>query len=238
MLIEWDAATTVAANLDRLTRDNAFGKGTRVRVAAMLRAFKARYLLDADIRNALVVLAQGGFATDSLDRVLYALTLRSDRLLHDAVIELLLPAFERGRAEIDTAAVLTWLREQQAAGRMGKGWGDITLLRVAQHLLATLRDFGVLAGAVNKRITPPFLPVDAFAFVAKLRQRDVRSGDLLLHDLDWRIFFLPQLGVERLFLEAHQEKLLEFHAAGRVVRITFPADTLEAYARFLVARTH
>ena len=54
----------------------------------------------------------------------------------------------------------------------------------------------------------------------------------------WRLFFLSDIGVERLFLEAHQGKLLEYYAAGRVVRIEFPAVNMEDFARVLVERAH
>ena len=36
-----------------------------------------------------------------------------------------------------------------------------------------------------------------------LQQRE-RSGDLVLRSDAWRLFFLPVSGVERLFIEAHQ----------------------------------
>jgi len=41
---------------------------------------------------------------------------------------------------------------------------------------------------------------------------------------------LPREGVERFLFEAHQHNLLEYHAAGSVTRLTFPAQTLEEYA--------
>jgi hypothetical protein len=33
-------------------------------------------------------------------------------------------------------------------------------------------------------------------------------------------------GVERFLVEAHQQGLLEYHAAGTVIRLTFPVHTL------------
>jgi len=102
--------------------------------------------------------------------------------------------------------------------------------------LATLRDFGVLEGSVKKRIAYVYLPVDAFAFIAFQLMREGLSGERLVHDSEWRLFFLPQGGAERFFLEAHQEGILEYYAAGRVVRIDFPVKDLEDYAGFLAQR--
>ena len=40
---------------------------------------------------------------------------------------------------------------------------------------------------------------------------------------DWKLFFLHREGVERFLFEANQHDLLEYHAAGTVTRLTFPA---------------
>jgi hypothetical protein len=96
-------------------------------------------------------------------------------------------------------------------------------------LLSTLRDFGVLQGAVNKRIAPVYLSIQAFAYIAFYLKQHQRSGTKLVDLVDWRLFFLPRDGVERFFLEAHQHGLLEYHVAGNVTRLTFPATTLEEY---------
>ena len=54
-----------------------------------------------------------------------------------------------------------WVREEKTTSE----WGEYTTRRVSQGLLATLRDFGVLEGAVNKRIAPAILPITAFAYI-------------------------------------------------------------------------
>ena len=62
------------------------------------------------------------------------------------------------------------------------------------------------------------------------------SGVKLVEHPDWRLFFLSREDVERFLFEAHQQRLLEYHAAGSVVRLTFPAETLEDYAHVLTQR--
>jgi hypothetical protein len=51
------------------------------------------------------------------------------------------------------------------------------------------------------------------------------------------VFFFDPLMVERFFFESHQQQLLTYLAAGRVIRIEFPAKTIEEYARALTQRT-
>lgn len=236
LLQVWEEDTNVAANLDRLRRENAFGKASRSRVEDILRIFRQRYLDDTEVRRALVVLTRGGLPAASLDCILYYLALCNDLLLRDVVIEVLVPLAASGSREVSTTDARRWIEEQVAAGRIQQLWGKETVERVAQGVMATLRDFGVLQGAVQKRLAPAYLPLPAFAFVAYLLHRETPSGDRLVHHPDWQVFFLSPTAVERLFIEAHQERLLEYYAAGRVMRITFPAATLEEYAHVLTQR--
>jgi hypothetical protein len=131
---------------------------------------------------------------------------------------------------------MRWLETQVAAGRTQRTWSEVTIRRLARGILSMLRDFGVLEGKASKHIAPAYLPVSAFAFIAFALRRGVRSGDRLLHDSAWGLFFLSQHDVEQCFVEAQQQRLLTYEAAGRVIRITFPTESLEEYAHALARR--
>ncbi|MBP1468381.1 DUF1819 family protein [Candidatus Chloroploca sp. M-50] len=233
LLAYWDVALSVEQNLDRFQRENLFGKASRSRIEDILAIFRQRYLRDPDLLRALVIFAQAGLPAPSFDRILYVLALQNDALLHDVVIEVLAPTYERGRQELPVADVHRWLQQQVADGRTERPWNANTIERVAQGAMATLRDFGLLEGVIHKRITPPFLPTTAFSFIALLRYRELQAGERLLRDPIWQVFLLSDLAVERLFAAAHQEHWLEYYAAGRVIRIEFPTFSLEEYARAL-----
>ena len=79
-----------------------------------------------------------------------------------------------------------WVAEGKTAGE----WTDDTTRRVAQGLLSTLRDFGVLDGAVHKRIAPAYFPVTAFAYVTFYLKQHQPSGAKLVEHPDWKLFFL------------------------------------------------
>jgi len=184
------------------------------------------------------MLVRGRFPSVALDRILYYHTAKADPLLADVVTELLLPARGRGLFRLDFRDIEDGLRKWVASGKTAAPWGDATIRRVTQGVLATLRDFGVLEGAVNKRIGTAYLPVEAFAYIMFYLKQHQPSGAKLIDLPDWKLFFLPTTGVERFLFEAHQHELLEYHAAGSVTRLTFPAETLEEYAHVLVKRTH
>jgi Putative inner membrane protein (DUF1819) len=238
LLSHWNTAETAQANLDRLRRENVFGKASRSRVQDILAIFRQRYLTEPDVPQALVALVRQQFPAASLDRVLFFHAARADRLIHDGVVKILVPMKAQGIIDIDVNEIQRAITEFVQGSQTSALWSEATLVRIVQGLLATLRDFGVLEGAVNKRIAPAYLPVEAFAYVAFYLKRHQPSGAKLVELPDWSLFFLPREGVERFLVEAHQRGLLEYHAAGTVVRLTFPAETLEEYANVLAQRSH
>lgn len=238
LLAHWDPRASGPENLDRIRRENLFGKASRSRVEDILAIFRQRYLGEAAVTRALIALVERRFPAAALDRVLYYHAARSDRLLRDTVGDVLVPMMARGVAEIDVMDVRRRLSGWVVEGRTAGRWNEVTTLRVAQGLLSTLRDFGVLRGEVRKRIAPAYLPVEAFAYVAFYLKQHQPSGAGLIDSPDWTLFFLPREGVERFLFEAHQRGLLEYHAAGSVTRLSFPATDLEEYAHVLADRAH
>lgn len=236
LLESWNGYDAAEANLDRIRRENLLGKPSRSRTDDVLLVFKQRYLREPDTLKALTILSRSGIPSETLDRLLYFQAARSDLLLHDLVTDLLYEWSARTDRRVRTREVSEWISEKVEAGMTGKPWSEAVRRRVVQGLLSTLRDFGILEGSVNKQLAYPFLTPEAFAFVAFRLHLGGNSGNALLDDPEWRLFLLPGGTAERLFLEAHQERLLEYHAAGSVVRIDFPAETLEEYAHVLARR--
>ena len=236
LLAEWDLGRPVQENLERARRQNIFGKASRKRVEDILLVFRQRYFDDGDVGAALVTLMQNGAADRWIDPQLYFFSAQNDRTLRDIVVEVLYQRHLAGYSDVPIDVVLRAIRNWAAHGKMTTAWGDETIERVAQGVMATLRDFGVLQGAVKKRLTPIYLPVPSFALISFWLQRQERSGHLVLQSDDWKLFFLPVEGVERFFLEAHQEHLLIYQAAGSVIRIEFPVASLTEYAHVLLER--
>lgn len=236
LLSHWDVNASVAENISRVQRDNVFGKASRSRVEDILAIFRQRYLTEKSVTKALVTLVRGKFPAAALERLLYFHSARADQLLHDAVTEILLPMQARGLVDINISDFKRHLEKWANEGKTHGHWSEITITRVAQELLATLRDFGVLQGAVKKKIAPTYFPIESFAYVVFYLKQHQPSGSKLIGLPDWKLFFLSREGVERLLFEAHQHDLLEYHVAGSVTRLTFPTETLEEYANVLSQR--
>ncbi len=238
LLNAWDLGLSVSENLERARQQNIFGKTSRQRVIDILTIFRQRYFDEPQIGAALVALVQGNAPAQWVDPLLYFFSAQNDQTLRALVIEVIYPRSLAGYADLPVELTVRALRQWVGEGRTTKSWNEKTTLRVAQNAMAALRDFGVLEGAMRKEIAPFYLPHPSFALVAFWLAQRLHSGNLVLNSDDWKLFFLPVAGVERFFIEAHQEHLLSYNAAGSIVRLDFPAGTLSDYAHFLLSKTH
>jgi hypothetical protein len=236
LLTDWDDLASIQDNFSRFRQSNILGKASRSRVDDILHIFRQRYLNEAQIAKSLASLIRAKHPADSLNQILYFHTARSDPLIHDFVTELLWQRYQSGRQDISVKDAEIWIGEKISGGLTVRPWSESTIKKSAQGLMSTLRDFGLLHGSKNKRVDPAYLRVDAFCYIAYYLGIHQPSGKLLLESEEWRLFFLSTEAVEHLFMEAHQEHLLDYRAAGSVVRIIFPCDSLEEYVHVILER--
>lgn len=236
LLAVWDLSQDERTNFDHARRMKLVGKASRKRVEDIVYIFRQRYFKDPEVGQALVTLVQGSVPAQWVDPLLYYYTVQNDSTLRAIVLEIVAQRRLSGYTDLPLEHVVRALGDWVAEGKTVDKWGEDTILHVAQHALATLRDFGILEGRSMKSITPLYLPIESFTFLAfDLWQRG-RSGERVLHSPEWNLFFLPTQGVERFFLEAHQERLLAYYAAGSMIRLEFSAHSLVEVARVLVER--
>jgi hypothetical protein len=208
-------------------RGNILNKGTRTRLADVYRrAFLPRFV-NGPIPNAWRLARP----LESLDApiqtvrpVYYWITARAEPLLADFSRDFIFHRQDLARTGIGTEEVLDWLFE------MGCPWSQAAATRVARGLLAALRDFGILEGRARKRLTSYTVSLPAFAYLAFCLKLQGASNRSLLGHEDWQLQLLAPSDVEHLFLCAHQARLLQYHAAGSTVSITFPTSSLGEYA--------
>lgn len=189
LLANWDVHASVEQNIERIYRYNLLAKATRSRVKDVVTIFRQRYLQEPSVTRALVVLARNRFPAAALDRILYFHSACADRLLHDAVTEIVTPLWTRGIVEIRIADFQRVLAQWVQAGRTSGRWSERTIVRIAQGLMSALRDFGVLQGAVKKRIAPSRLPLVAFAYLVCYLKQHQAAGTKLIERPEWRLFF-------------------------------------------------
>jgi hypothetical protein len=225
--------------IEDVIRKNVLGKASRARVRETLRrAFLPRFVhgRPPDAWKIVRPLEDAAAPREVVAPVYYWLTARAEPLLYDFACDFLNQQRARGDGTLMTEDVVGFVRErlQQTDER----WSHAVTVRVARGLLAALRDFGLLTGKVKKRLAPTYLPLDTFAHIAFALAQEDASGERLLQHPDWRLFLLTPFEVEHLFLEAHRHHLLDYQAAGGIIRIEFPMRTLVEAAHVVATRAH
>jgi hypothetical protein len=219
--------------------ENVLGKNTRARAADTLRyAFLPRFVNGRPPQAWKIVraLEDRNLPVEVLRPVYYWITARNERLLYDFIHIELLQRSKHQIQTIKTDEVCNWIATQLIP--RGKLWSHTVTTKVAQGVLATLRDFGILEGTVKKSIAPVYLPVESFAYIAFALQQEGASGLHLVQHQDWFLFLFSLPVVEHMYLEADRHGLLRFQAAGKIMRIDFPAHNFEEMADVVAARAH
>jgi len=219
----WQSDRKPEENLERLAAYGALGK-TQVRQNAVLSILRQRFVDPGPE----VVEGLRGLLHDpwAFREACYYESSRTDLVLASFAEEVLFAWYVAGRREVDVRDVAGWLAEDRRA----PPWNVETRTRVAQGLLATLRDFGVLEGAVGgrrKQIITPRLSMRGFGYVGLRERSRYSSNRSLLESPVWRRYLLTRDATRLLFLEADRLGLLRFGEAGSIVRIDWFIENLE-----------
>jgi hypothetical protein len=214
---------------------NVLGKATRARAADVYKRIFLPRFVNGPLPSAWKfarALEDQSAPLSLLRPVYYWITAEAEPMIADFCGDYLVPRMTLARAGVGVPETVNWLQFK------GCDWSPAVITKVAHGLLAALKDFGILEGRVHKRLASVRLPVGAMAYIAYcLFHTGVIGRQLVAHD-DWKIFILTTGEVESLFLEAHQWQLLRYYAAGSIVSIEFPTQSLEDYARVVVERSH
>jgi hypothetical protein len=225
-LSQWNPDFSSEKNIQKFIDYNLLGKTSRAFVKNITSAFKDRYIFRDDQDEALRLLLQSSIDPKVIDRILFYYTAKSDLLIYDFVIKCVYQMYQDGNIEISMERTQKILKQFSDDNKMMSKWSDIVCNRVARNLLTTLRDFHILEGKVKKRISPPYLPLESFVYIAYLIARKEPGGERILQHNDWKLFLLNTRDVEQLFLEAHQRGYLNYYAAGSIIRISFKQKSI------------
>lgn len=220
----WDLDEDVSWNLSRVSEQNLLAKPSRARADdVLLRVLRPRLVEPGpQVIAALKQLLPSprGFA----DAYYFEAT-RDDALLAAFAEGPLFEWWERGRIGVDVESVSSWLAELVERGQTPP-WTATIRTKVARGLLAALRDFGVLSGAVRKEFAPPSLSIAGFGYVAFRLHEEGASSRALFASPVWRRWLLDTARVTELFHEAERQGLLRYSSAGSAVRVDWLQDTL------------
>lgn len=225
----WDLNEDTAWNLDRITGENLLAKPSRARAQAVLQRVLRPRLVEPG-PPVIAAMKELLSSPRSFVEAYYFEATRDDELLAALAEGPVFEWWEAGRFSVDVNEVAVWLGDLAVNGKTPV-WADSTRIEVARHLLAALRDFGILTGAVRKEFDRPSLSIAGFGYVAFRLHESGASSRALLTSPVWRRWLLDQSRVTELFHQAARQGVLRYSSAGSTVRVDWLQESLSEVVR-------
>ena len=228
----WELDLDARANLERLSAENPLAKRSRSRLDDLLYWVIQRRFVDPGPH---VIPALKGLVHDhrAFREACYYEASRADALIAGFVEEPLWDWWQQGRLAVGVDDVSAWLTGLVESGR-APDWSDSVRTRLAQGMLAALRDFGILAGAPRchrKEFAPPAMTARGFAYVAWREHEQGASSRALATGGVWRRWLLDAASVEALFNQSARLGVLQLSRAGSAVRLDWRVGGLAEATR-------
>ncbi|HOX41618.1 MAG TPA: DUF1819 family protein [bacterium] len=213
----------------QIIRSNTLGKNSRNWAREVISGAFYPRLVNGHYPDAwqhLRWMEQAGWDKKAIRAALCYHTLLSDELIYDFCTDVVYEKYFAGSLHINATDAYNFIAALPATS-LSTDWTDYLKRRLSRGFMATLRDFGLLEGKAIKKIAAFSLPMETFLYIACLLQQQTRSGEKLVAHPDWKLFLLTTKLIERLFLDAHQRRLMQYHSAGAIIRIEFPYSSIE-----------
>lgn len=206
-----------------LIDQNAAGKASANARMWMWKRLKLRYALDTPESAEVIAFrwAMSEISTPADGGLVAALMMaRTDRLFREVTIELVSPVIaQRGK-------VIT-LRDVQSSVDMkmrtaGLAWSAKSISNVANHLLSSLKDFGILEGSRERRTVGIRLTPLAATFAAQLGRAEGLTDRQVLDSRWFQFLGADTAGATAALHEAAKSGLITFRMQADVVELRLP----------------
>jgi len=224
LLLEAQAALPAEGYRRLIVDDNCLARSSVSSRRKLWKELRARYRLDVGDPLFSAFWAQWQRSDSETERTLtaYVLFALNDRLVADLGMDWLFPLLRRAPMEVRVADVRAFLLRSAQQHPEVLGWSEETTRAVTQKYCASIRDFGLAAGVVNKRTVRPSLygaPVRLIVIALRL------VGTPILDLVKSPVFRLLGIDVSEVIDtlgDLNRRGDLHFRMQGDVVEIDLP----------------
>lgn len=200
---------------------NVTGKRSSASREKVWEQLKGRYLLDPAVPEYcafVAAMAAAGPAGQGLAACL--MLARVERLLRETTLAIVSPLLAEPARVVTSAAVEDDIRRRVTQARAA--WTPTTTRRVQQHLLAALKDFGLIKGSRTRRTLHPRPGAPVALFAARLGQLEGLSDRQVLESRWFRLLGLDRDQASELLYAASRTGILQFRMQAGVVELRLP----------------
>ena len=241
LLKNWKNDVLQREIVKELVAKNILGKKSRKRTTDVIRyIFLPRYVNGYPKGHWIFLkkLIKANVSRDILRPILYFYYALNEPLIKDFVEKVLLPRYKKGILEVDSQDVCSFINYGIDDKSIPVKWSESVCKRVASGLFAALKEFAILEGGRRRKISPKFIPLPVFIYIAFFIFKEGSVGKKIIHHDYWNLFLLNQVEITHLFMEAHQQKYLRYEEVGDIVRIDFFYNTFEELVNVIIERAN
>jgi len=203
--------------------DNVLARTSVSARAKVYTEIKGRYLLDPQSPLFTAFLDEWRAHPDSHDRqlLIYVLFALNDRTVFITSREWLFPHLRQASSELRVGDLIVFFQQ------LGKrcypevaDWTPITLTRVAQHYLASVRDFGLATGGTRKvAVRPSLQPAPVRLLVRALQIVGIPPSGIIRHE-SFKLLGIGPGEVVEVLSELNRQGALRFRMQADVIELS------------------
>jgi len=216
---EYRAATFRAAVID----DNILARSSLSARAKLFKEIKGRYLLDEASPLFAAFIAEWRAYPDPHDRQLlsYVLFALNDRTVFLTSSEWLFPHLRQASSELRIGDLIVFFhRLGKASHPEVAAWTKTTLTRVAQHYLASVRDFGLAIGGTRKvAVRPSLQPAPVRLLLRALLMAGTAPSAIIRHE-SFKILGIGPGEVVDVLSDLNRQGALRFRMQADIIELT------------------
>ena len=222
LLLDGQSEALASAEYRRLiVEENALSRPSVSSRKKIWQELKSRYILDAKKTLFEAFWKEWKLCKTDSEHALttYCLLSLNDRLVADLNMTLLYPLLRKSPVEINVEHILAFLKHSEKKHPEILKWTEKTKLRIAQHYLASIRDFGLAKGKFKKStIRPALYGAPVRLLIRALRLNEIRNSEVIKSPV-FRFLSIEPDGVINAFSELHRNGEIVFKIQGDVIEL-------------------
>jgi hypothetical protein len=213
----------------RVKEQSLLSKSTEKRVVDIVRSvFANRFLnYEIDVPGALKSMRDNYASFDVIIQLFYLYTCRANPILTDFIKEVYYPYSLKGYQKINTNDPKDFIRNALSDGRIPNSWSESTIVKVSEHIIATLIDFKLIDSGKN---IIPFRLIDLTAnYIAhELHFRGYTDNEIWKNE-GWQLYGLMPNEVIQILERLSYQGAFIFQFSGELLSVSWKNKSMEEF---------
>jgi len=221
LLRAFETGATSSELRELVMTKNVTGKRSAVSREKVWRQLRARYVLEPSVPE-FQALVQGIHAGDLAEKGVLACLMfaRTDRLFREVTSTVVSPKLTSDNAQVHPVSVEACV--QDLVQHCGASWSPGTIRTVQQHILSSLKDFGLIRGSRTRRTVRPRVGPQVTLFASRLARLEGLTDRQIL-DAPWfRLLGLDYHQTVEVLYAAARSGVLTFRLQADVAELSLP----------------